>query len=273
MPDLIYHYTNMEGLKGIWESQCLWATHYKYLNDEKEIDMFVEVMSGRGFKREDIKVVHDAYIVFIKKQNARGPFIVSFCDHDDLLSQWLRYGGAGGCAIGFNYEELDALCTQEPKNYLLGQSECKCVIYNGLFSSEDEKFLDKLGNDAFHYLKKIKDGSTSSDSELMGRILGTIPRLKHQGFHEEKEYRIIVARSNKENECDLQKEMKVKYRQKGESLVPYIALFEDINIRLPIKRIIVGPAYNAPLRKEAIEMMIKGTDIEVKLSDIPYLGN
>jgi hypothetical protein len=36
----LYHYTGIQGLKGIIESQTLWATHYKYLNDAEEIVHF-----------------------------------------------------------------------------------------------------------------------------------------------------------------------------------------------------------------------------------------
>jgi len=39
-PDELYHYTGLNGLKGIVESQTLWATHYKYLNDAEEIERF-----------------------------------------------------------------------------------------------------------------------------------------------------------------------------------------------------------------------------------------
>jgi len=40
LPDELYHYTGIRGLKGIIESQTLWATHYKYLNDAEEIVHF-----------------------------------------------------------------------------------------------------------------------------------------------------------------------------------------------------------------------------------------
>ena len=40
LPDELYHYTSIHGLKGIVESQTLWATHYKYLNDAEEIMHF-----------------------------------------------------------------------------------------------------------------------------------------------------------------------------------------------------------------------------------------
>jgi len=41
----IYHYTTITGLKGIIESQTLWATHYAYLNDTEEIIHFKSQLS------------------------------------------------------------------------------------------------------------------------------------------------------------------------------------------------------------------------------------
>lgn len=38
-PELV-RYTTPSGLKGIIESQCLWASHARFLNDSKEIDYF-----------------------------------------------------------------------------------------------------------------------------------------------------------------------------------------------------------------------------------------
>src|ERR1017187_4880845 len=40
-PELLYHYTDEKGLIGILESQNLWASHYRFLNDYEE---------GRGVK-------------------------------------------------------------------------------------------------------------------------------------------------------------------------------------------------------------------------------
>nr|WP_235843329.1 hypothetical protein [Enterobacter huaxiensis] len=33
----IYHYTDLNGLKGIIESGSLWATHFSFLNDSNEL--------------------------------------------------------------------------------------------------------------------------------------------------------------------------------------------------------------------------------------------
>jgi hypothetical protein len=35
--DRLFHYTSAAGLYGILESGCLWATHYRFLNDNREL--------------------------------------------------------------------------------------------------------------------------------------------------------------------------------------------------------------------------------------------
>jgi len=40
----LFHYTGVDGLEGILRSQCLWATHWQYLNDAKELDHFAVVL-------------------------------------------------------------------------------------------------------------------------------------------------------------------------------------------------------------------------------------
>lgn len=35
-PELLYHYTTQDGLLGILENACIWATHYRCLNDASE---------------------------------------------------------------------------------------------------------------------------------------------------------------------------------------------------------------------------------------------
>ena len=47
--DRLFHYTSSNGLYGILESGCLWATHYRFLNDNQEI-----------FRAKDVIVAHVA---------------------------------------------------------------------------------------------------------------------------------------------------------------------------------------------------------------------
>jgi hypothetical protein len=36
----LFHYTDLQGLRGILSSNTLWATNYRYLNDRSELTLF-----------------------------------------------------------------------------------------------------------------------------------------------------------------------------------------------------------------------------------------
>jgi len=46
----LYHYTNFDGLRGIFESQTLWATHFKGLNDSSEIELMRPLLKEKLFE-------------------------------------------------------------------------------------------------------------------------------------------------------------------------------------------------------------------------------
>ncbi len=46
----LYHYTNLKGLKGILESQTLWATHFRHLNDSSEITLMRPLLDAKVFE-------------------------------------------------------------------------------------------------------------------------------------------------------------------------------------------------------------------------------
>jgi hypothetical protein len=46
-PDLRFHYTNAEGLKGILQSGKIWATDVRYLNDAQEVEYLFQLLDER----------------------------------------------------------------------------------------------------------------------------------------------------------------------------------------------------------------------------------
>ena len=103
----LYHYTSVNGLRGILDSGNIWATHLGFLNDLSE---------GKA-ARED-----EAYRARLEEIDKRSPlFIASFCRHQEshqqkhgLLSQWRGYAGEGGgyCVV-FDEDALDGLVEAE----------------------------------------------------------------------------------------------------------------------------------------------------------------
>ena len=67
------------------------------------------------------------------------------------------------------------------------------------------------------------------------------------------------------------KEVRFRSRQDG-SLIPYIEFFEDSDIRLPIKSIIIGPHPNQPAQRAALELLLEqlGIEVEIRTADQPF---
>jgi hypothetical protein len=52
LPDTLYHYTDINGLKGIWEEGNLWATGFRYLNDTSELRLGMALVQSRVATRQ-----------------------------------------------------------------------------------------------------------------------------------------------------------------------------------------------------------------------------
>lgn len=139
--NLVYHYTTPEGLKGIIEGRCLWATNVNYLNDVSEYRHGVDIIREEIKKYEidpgklraaDIEPtvvarwVAKGIIIGNVQQRLREAdyglwtFVTSFFDspaaparavtHDagDVLEQWRAYSrDAAGFSIGFDKSALE----------------------------------------------------------------------------------------------------------------------------------------------------------------------
>jgi hypothetical protein len=108
-----------------------------------------------------------------------------------------------------------------------------------------------------------------------------ISRYKHCGFKEENEVRVVLLPTVITQELltlasrdgvIYKPEKERKFRNKNGQLVPYIELFNSIDLELPIERIIVGPHKEKDARAAALRVMLRNTKIEITCSDIPFVG-
>jgi hypothetical protein len=311
----IFHYTDASGLVGILQSKSLFATHYRCLNDlteaaiindllkpilEAEIADITPKLIKLGWLKQEFygeygKAGHqmqaDAMLSSITTVIDRvSPFfVISFCRHppesDDfkhgLLSQWRGYSDGGGFAIEFDEDAIDAAMNAENDKFVYGASKTSDVYYSEFEKVFDpEKFKGLAGAMIAHLFGKrdISDvtGRKSID-EAVRDFVHAAPFLKHPGFSEEKEYRMVLAPVRK-TKVDAQPKFKgsvkpVKFRVRRGSVVPYIEVteFQDV---LPIKSIVVGPHSNQEMQRDAVEMLLETTGhrADTRLSAIPFLS-
>jgi hypothetical protein len=315
----LYHYTNEQGLYGILKDKCIWATHYKFLNDSSEIELFrekliefiypstlafykelipehpnaQEIISAGGLDamvKDDIKLFVDSCYNAL----AREFYIASFCsengdkyiNENGLLSQWRAYGGDGGFAIVFKTLALEEMLGSESKAFHYDSLLLADVIY----SDDEEKYKLELSEDlakiSAHqkeiYREILEEKQEPPDAEdAYPSFVRCVTRYKHRGFKEEHEVRIVAMptvldKSHQEMAEDehwkSKPEKERKFRDKNGKSTPYIELIRSQDTPLPIEKIIVGPHKDKDSRAAALRIMLRNTDIEVVISEIPY-GN
>ena len=120
----LYHYTDGRGLKGIIESQSIWFTDYRHLNDPSELSYGIK--KARDFMRQAATGADDYGRAFLEclsdmfslKKFARLEFfIASFSRERDELGQWRAYVATlseFGRVCWMTLRFLSALCSIPP---------------------------------------------------------------------------------------------------------------------------------------------------------------
>jgi len=273
-PEIIYHYTNVEGLVGIISSGALWATDLRFVNDATELDHALESMlSAVGRARErfsspaQLMLLDRLAAVIANKEGFPSVHSVSFSANGDLLSQWRAYGGSGrGYAIGFATSDLlpdfgygipagggsihrVIYDSAAQDNLLVGVIALGCELIEGINSAggEIEPVAEGL-------VRRLLSGSES----------GLFYCLKAEGWAEEAEWRTIYALPADES-------VPIEFRTVGGIPVPYLAL-EDNRKGLPIRKVVLGPSTPAEIAETAVTSLLSHygyPEVQIQRSRLP----
>lgn len=291
IPDSIYHYTTLNGLIAIIESQSLFSSNLHFLNDRKEYKYGVELILKiiKEFKQNKVhlnilnKIEENINLIYKSER-----YVTCFSRDGDLLSQWRAYGNNGkGVSIGFDRHNLGDGCFSQ----FLDE---KIIVYD---ESDQIYSIKKQVNTILEYFENSKEliDSTEYDFDfLVAKVIiefleKSISTYKHPSFRDEKEYRIeyeIDGNINKKEEEEL------RFRASENLIVPYVKLTtkyldylkqkkdEEESVsptfmikRIPINNIIIGPSLEFSTLKESIEqLLIKNgyENVEILKSNVPY---
>jgi len=275
----LWHYTDAAGLQGILSSGKIRATHVAHLNDPTEIVHGEELVSlfARNLKWPEEYVHGNAAL---RKFADEWPtsrvsaltdaFVASFCaDDGNRLSQWRGYGGAGlGYSIGFRRVSI---AQKEPVRLFK-------VTYQTYQPGANVNKLDE----AFRTILRVVERDVSrgipadeaiakSCHEMIRRASLAALRLKHDGFKEEQEWRLIAAGDFENSPVS-----RPDFRPAARGLIPYVEVdLRDESGRLPLRKIFVGPAHNAQSSVKAVQGLLKSrgypdADELVEASGIPF---
>jgi hypothetical protein len=295
---LLYHYTDQNGLDGILSSDCIWATHYRFLNDltERKIgfDIYHRALEKvLNSKQRSLPGSIDVWKKILSNYfEASEAYTVSFSrDRDnempgqagDRLSQWRGYtSGRQGYCMGFRRRSIDEIANILPDALHLAGFLADCnysteTMTNKIESSTREHFDNILTIKDDYFMKHPLDTSyrpyddrdvRTAIRKFAGDMLLQCSIFKHSGFEEENGTRLIVIFVNGVSKCDL-----IEYRPGHIVQTPYIRIPIGIRQDSSMSRIVIGPSANqeqtvAILRVRLLQMGLP--DVEVVPSKIPY---
>ena len=283
---VLYHYTTLQGLKGILQTKSLWCTDTSSLNDPMElkygkkliIDKLNEKMKIEG--NETIKDLLNNLIKFVNIFDIYlyRVFVACFCEDDNLLSQWRAYAGKGvGYNIGFNFA-TETKFSHNPQN-LSDKSHLilRKIIYD---SDKQDEIISRSIDDIIEEAKRVKEDFSSHSSlpatwpsqaalETVNILFDIIISLKNSVFKEEQEWRLI-----KIIDPDRLPEL-IQFRDINGILTPYLStiIYEsnENNYFFPISKIKFGPILDEEITKSNLELFVK--NIASSLSNIKINSN
>jgi hypothetical protein len=260
-PKTLSHYTSISGLMGIVTSRRLWASNASFLNDRSELlhalnaaRTAIEKLSSTNWAPTLDKVVRE-----LEEGKVPDTYVACFCGGADNLSQWRGYSGPEqGVSITFDRPRLDdRLRSDAAKLYR--------VTYAKI--TTPTKVRDALRGE-FADLADLDDIGEVAEArrydEVFKRVSSLLPKFKHLGFRDEREWRYVIQRPSET--CEL------KFRAGLNRVVPYIEIGASPS-PLPITSVTVGPGSDQALTAQSLRTFLQchgHQDVAVNLSDIPF---
>lgn len=222
--NLYYQYRTFDGFWAIVQSDSLWLTNARFSNDDEEQTL--------GIKQIDSILRHlhvDDSVLDECRKLYCDAYISCFCGECDRLSQWRGYAPNGGVSIGFDLDRetkfsiltndiSSAAQVKEGNHRIVRQSAVHDVEYINLSEElTEQEITDKVGGWRICKID-IAGKDIISDKAVSKKLAESIPYIKHKGFEEEMEKRLVFTNNDRSLDSCL------RYR-KSESpavQIPYI---------------------------------------------------
>ena len=285
---VLYHYTDANGLCGIINDNCLWATATQFSNDLTEIEYAASIAQSVIEKTWQGKRNLGLWEEFLSDR-VRGvfapplsafnqPFLFSLCQNGDLLSQWRAYGLRSRFSLAFKPlwtgESVPLRCENSFRTLL------RKVIYDPAHQKARLRFILKR---LIKLVKGFPSKPTAAEERSIHAEMSLILILemtdwactfKHRAFSEEQEWRVITfPKFGFLFEAESEGLDAIMVRPKAELLVPYIIL-RPTSKQLPLVEIRCGPSRFQEQSARAVNILLRKTGyatIPITRSEIPLL--
>jgi hypothetical protein len=278
----LYHYSTAEGARGILDSETIWASDVRFLNDSSEwkyaLALAREVLTNLpAIPHPDWQDLTEE----LDQLSRMTSYVACFSRADDQLSQWRAYSGQG-YALGFDFTYLASLSEHLPLTVILAP-----VLYD----------LDRQREAMRRLLTEVLPANpedTEADGLryrhlLLGALSIAAAFFKNPAFAHEDEWRLAVRPPD-----DPQKDpMPLQFRTLRGAVVPYRivklaripikydesmdpgirALLPDYRTRL--LEVVVGPGPDQDIAELGMKTLLTARqfgEAKVRVSTTPFRG-
>jgi hypothetical protein len=289
---LLAHYTSLEVLEKIIQSNEIWLSNPLLMNDVEELKFGILESVPRILGSEAIQSAcqtparaelfrnhFGSYFNQFANVQALDTYVFCFSEHsrgdnDGLLSMWRGYGGNGrGVAVVFDTSQIEPT---EPSALILAKAHY-------LTAEQRLQWIDG----AISTFSKLLASATVPDEKLHVAAHNLSERIKifalytkHPGFSEEREWRIAYVRSR---DTDHRFKSLCGYVVGAKGIEPKLKLkiapmdgvtTGPLSLERLIERIILGPSQSSPLAYGTVTRTLEqqGKSVlvnRVKTSGIP----
>lgn len=283
VPERLFHYTNSAGMRGILESNRLWATNYRFLNDKSEISYGVTVLERvvqERLKATDDPIINEVLSRILRTANAfegmLDCYVACFCERNDLLNQWRVYAATGGgYALGFHTREIGMRWGQLHPNQDLVLTK---VIYE---PAAQTALIEQVIDAAVTELRSLLDPTSTVESAntlialccqfVRSHVADYLLSFKHPAFSVESEWRLCLT-------PDTSDEIQIRFRDGPYGLTPYVEIdptpMAGVNTnKLPLASITHGPVPDPSNTRFALDKLMRSRGYyhaEISGCDLPF---
>jgi len=292
IPEILYHYCSIPSFFSIIRNKSLWMCNGLNMNDKYD-SRYSELVAydwleAVGQKTNDIEkkkfccMCNEILLNYHIERPV--PYITSFSDNGDLLSQWRAYASQGtGVCIGFESIKLFEYSVDNPDSFLFPFNDVNkddIILINVEYSKERiENTIEKLFDMFFNiYLESEKNTTTLEEIAILfcGSIYRDSALYKHSGFQEEREWRFISHRISHFSNTQIaaNTDTNIEFECINGNIKSHLTLDlqKNWNDGL-IRNIILGPKFNG--NEFDFRFFIAQNfsyEIDIKKSTIPYIG-
>jgi hypothetical protein len=264
-PDqIVWHYTNGEGFLGIIQSATLYATQVASLNDVRETkygtDLYkdaVKALLKEKADDPDAVTFLNAVLEFVKEEpdspthGTSKFFVTCFSADEDDVTQWDRYGGDNGYAIGFYARGL----WREPNSQLyrvVYDRDKQTAAARKITEATLSFFLEGINDERSQDMVKWAREFFEAWDEWVYKLA---PLAKDPGWKNENEYRIV-------HELKPSEFARVRFAQKKTMMSRYLALDTPSWVKrrvplLPIAKVIVGHGNHPAFTSISVRLLLE----------------